>query len=332
MPTEIAVVDPVNPSASIIARAAELLRSGGLVAFPTETVYGLGADATNAAAVERIYRAKGRPATNPMIIHVGDIEAAKACSTEWPIDANRLAEAFWPGPLTIVVPASKSIAPIALAGGSTVGLRMPNNPIALALLRAVDRPIAAPSANRSETLSPTTTEHVLRTLNGRIDFILDGGPTTGGVESTVVDLSVHPPRLLRPGLVTAKTIRAHLPLLEVASGAETTEIEKSPGRSPRHYAPATPLELASDIVERVRQSTGSIAVVTFGEIKFAESSNERIVHRRLPNDPTGAARELYGVLHELDLVGLDGIVVQTPPSGDDWSAVRDRLQRASTRQ
>lgn len=330
MRTEVVAVDPTQPESAAIERAAAVLRNGGLVAFPTETVYGLGADATNPEAVARIFEAKGRPATNPTIVHVPDVDAARSCASRWPSDAERLAKMFWPGPLTIVVPAAKRISNNALAGGSTVGLRAPDNPVALALLRAVRLPIAAPSANRSESLSPTTAEHALRTLDGRIDLILDGGPTSGGVESTVIDLTVSPPHVLRPGLIGIERLREILPDVVIGADEGSLEVAKSPGRMQRHYAPKTPMELTADVERRASQVQGRIAVVTFGAPSAPLSLNKSSVHRILPNNPAGAAKDLYSVLHELDRSGVSLILFQTPPEGDDWSAIRDRLQRAAT--
>jgi L-threonylcarbamoyladenylate synthase len=330
MPTELVAVDPQRPDVAALARAAEVIRRGGLVAFPTETVYGLGADATTPAAVGRIFQAKGRPPSNPTIVHVADVAAAIQCASAWSKEADDLANAFWPGPLTIIVPvALKRIAPQALAGGSTVGLRIPAHPVALALLGAAETPIAAPSANRSESLSPTTAEHVLRTLDGRIDMILDAGPTSGGVESTVVDLSVSPPRLLRPGLIAAERLRRFLPDIEVGAKTDAIGVMKSPGRAPRHYAPTTPLELVADLASKpVAAGARRVGVVAFDESPIP--TPEGAVLRRLPGDPAAAAQSLYAILHELDSMNLEIIIVQRPPSGDDWSAIRDRLQRAST--
>jgi len=329
MTTDVAILDPQRLNTEVLKRAADVLLRGGLVAFPTETVYGLGADAMNPAAVDRIFEAKGRPATNPTIIHVADVAGAKACAADWPEEADELANAFWPGPLTIVVPAASGIAPAALAGGTTVGLRIPNHPVASALLKAVGKPIAAPSANRSESLSPTTAQHVLRTLDGRIDLVLDGGPTPGGLESTVVDLSVSPPRLLRPGLISAEQLRWYLPDLKIVLARNPSLIVKSPGLQHRHYAPKTPLELSMNVPKRrVGDPPLRIGLITFGGNKIDDA---QIVHRRLPTDAAAAATELYAMLHELDAMNLDLILVQPPPPGDDWSAIRDRLQRASTR-
>ncbi len=194
MRTEVLAVDAHVPQSDRIARAAAVLRGGGLVAFPTETVYGLGALALDAAAVGRIFAAKGRPANNPVIVHIADLKQIEQVAAEWPDAAERLARRFWPGPLTLVVPRNADVPDATTAGGPTVAVRVPAHPVALALLRAVGAPVAAPSANRSAELSPTLAEHVLRGLDGRIDLVLDGGPTAGGIESTVLDMTTSPPR------------------------------------------------------------------------------------------------------------------------------------------
>src|SRR5579864_4916197 len=196
MPCTVLTVDPQAPDAAAIAEAAALLRAGGLVAFPTETVYGLAANALSADAVSRIFAAKGRPAGNPVIVHVADAAGARALVDDWPAAAERLAERFWPGPLTLVLPRSRQVPDLVTAGGSTVGVRVPAHPVALALLHACGLPLAAPSANRSTRLSPTRAAHVLGDLGDRIDLLLDGGATPGGLESTVLDLTAAPPRLL----------------------------------------------------------------------------------------------------------------------------------------
>jgi L-threonylcarbamoyladenylate synthase len=210
MPPEILRVDPYTPAADAIAHAAHVLQEGGLVAFPTETVYGLGANALDPAAVAKIFAAKGRPATNPIIVHIATIDEASALAGAWPDVAQQLADRFWPGPLTLVLPKQAHVPDLVTAGGATVALRMPAHPVALALLRACGFPLAAPSANRSSELSPTLPEHVLRGLADRIDLLLDAGPTSGGLESTVLDLTTQPPRLLRPGLVTIAELEALL--------------------------------------------------------------------------------------------------------------------------
>src|SRR4051812_1359954 len=189
----------MSPGSNDIRRAAQVLRSGGLVAFPTETVYGLGADATNADAVAKIFAAKGRPSTNPLIVHVADAATARRYATDWPVAASRLAERFWPGPLTLVLPKAMSIVSAVTAGLGTVGLRVPNHPLALQLLQDFSGPVAAPSANRSNRVSPTTAQHVRDELGDSVDVILDGGPCAVGIESTVIDLTTAPrPTLLRP--------------------------------------------------------------------------------------------------------------------------------------
>ena len=211
METLVLKVNSVKPEPDVIRQAAEVIRAGGLVAFPTETVYGLGANGLGASAVARIFEAKGRPATNPVILHVSDASEVLNVAANWPETAGKLAAHFWPGPLTLVVPKTDRVPAIVTAGGPTVAVRCPNNPVALALIRTAGVPIAAPSANRSTELSPTRAEHVLKSLNGRIDMLLDGGACSGGLESTVVDVTGEVPHLLRPGLIT-------VPMLESVCG------------------------------------------------------------------------------------------------------------------
>ncbi len=319
----------------MIARAAEVLRRSGLVAFPTETVYGLGAAALDPVAVARIFEAKGRPATNPLIVHVTDADEARALAIAWPENAARLAAHFWPGPLTLVLPRSARVPDIVTAGGPTVAVRVPAHPVALALLRAASLPVAAPSANRSTSLSPTRAEHVLRGLGGRIDLILDCGPTPGGLESTVLDVSSEPPRLLRPGLVTPAEIEAVVgPILRPGQPRSEAPGQplRSPGMLPRHYAPHAPLEcIAEDSGRRVQELLG--AGLRVGWVMFEPAQQEQkagLIVKALPRDPVAYATELYAALHFLDEVGVDRIVVTLPPQTEAWLAVRDRLQRAAT--
>src|SRR5581483_10612849 len=241
--TEVVRVHPQKPDETAMTRAAEALRGGGLVAFPTETVYGLGANALDAEAVARIFAAKGRPANNPLIVHVPDVAAARELVTDWPETAERLAERFWPGPLTLALPRRETIPDIVTAGGPTVAVRVPAHPVALALFRAAGVPVAAPSANRSGYLSPTRAEHVLAGLDGRIEMVLDAGPVPGGIESTVLDLTGDPPRLLRPGLVSPAELEAVIGPIRTAEPAPTGGDRPlpSPGMLSRHYAPRTPL-------------------------------------------------------------------------------------------
>ncbi len=334
METKIVRVNASSPDPDVIAQAADILRSGGLVAFPTETVYGLGANALDGAAVQKIFAAKGRPASNPVIVHVAEIASARDLVAEWPKHAERLAERFWPGPLTLVLPKTKRVPEIVTAGAATVALRVPAHPVALALLRAAQLPIAAPSANRSTALSPTRAEHVLSGLDGLIDLVLDGGPVPGGLESTVLDLSEKQPRILRPGLVKPAELDAVLgPVMRPAHAwTVSSEPKRSPGMLERHYAPRTPLECVANSAARVRDLERQ--GLRIGWVAFSDDASQNrdsaAKLRLLSADPGTYAKELYAVLHELDAAGLDRIVVALPPATEEWLAVRDRLRRAAT--
>jgi L-threonylcarbamoyladenylate synthase len=338
MKTVVFTVDPLSPNAEVVAEAARQLRGGGLVAFPTETVYGLGANALDASAVARIFAAKGRPANNPLIVHVAETVDIQIVASEWPESAARLAARFWPGPLTLVLRKRDEVPVVVTAKGPTVAVRVPSHALAQALLRAAGVPIAAPSANRSSELSPTRAEHVLHGLDGRIDVLLDGGATAGGIESTVLDVTVTPPRLLRPGPIGVAELEAAIGSIErtrsvgLALPVDDSQPLASPGLLPRHYAPRTPLECvkAARSAERIAALLGERRRV--GWVTFADVGTESpgVARRVLPSDAAGYAAQLYAVLHELDTAGLDRIVVTLPPESDDWLAVRDRLQRAST--
>jgi L-threonylcarbamoyladenylate synthase len=318
----------------VIARAAAVLCGGGLVAFPTETVYGLGANALDAAAVARIFAAKGRPPNNPLIVHVPDVVSVPHVAATWPEAAGKLAERFWPGPLTLVLPKRGEVPDAVTAGRPTVAVRVPSNPVALTLLCAAAVPVAAPSANRSSELSPTRAEHVLHGLDGRIDLILDGGPTTGGIESTVVDVTCSPPRLLRPGLIGPAELEAVIGALDrgAAVNAETDVAPASPGMLPRHYAPRTKLYCEEESA-RGRAERMALQGYRIGWIPFSSPINlgpPGVLGVEMPSDPAGYSARLYEVLHELDGKGLNAIVVEMPPADDAWLAIRDRLQRAAT--
>jgi L-threonylcarbamoyladenylate synthase len=337
MRTVVLAVDPVHVNAEAIAEAAQVLRGGGLVAFPTETVYGLGANALDASAVARIFAAKGRPANNPLIVHVAGAESVHQVAAEWPESAARLAERFWPGPLTLVLRKRDVVPDVVTAQGPTVAARVPAHPVALALLRAAAVPVAAPSANRSTELSPTRAEHVLRGLEGRIDLLLDAGPTAGGIESTVLDLTTTPPRLLRPGLLGVAELEAVIgPLARgfpVGQASPPDRPLASPGMLPRHYAPRTPLECieigAEQRIAALIAEGRRIAWVTFEDSGVAPPSG--VLLRTLPAEPAGYSAQLYALLHELDVAGLDRILVTLPPDRDEWMAVRDRLRRAASK-
>lgn len=309
---------PVLPAdADAIRRAAELLRSGRLVAFPTETVYGLGANALDPDAVARIFVAKGRPPTNPLIVHVADVAQVKTIAADWPDSARRLAEAFWPGPLTIVVPKAATIPDVVTGGGPTVAVRCPAHPVAVQLLREAAIPLAAPSANRSGELSPTTAEHVAAGLGGRIDLILDGGPCPGGLESTVVDATGPVVRLLRPGLIGVTQVEAIVGSVASGNAASANAPFPAPGMMTRHYAPRTKLECAESAAE-----ADFLASVY-------ETAGLKVVRWNPTGSPGEVAARLYAELHALDAAGYDRILAALPPDADEWRAVRDRLTRAA---
>jgi len=329
MKTEVWRIDPTHPDAQLLAKAGEIVRCGGLVAMPTETVYGLAASAIDASAVERIFAAKGRPATNPVIVHVLDLDAMRPLVAYLPDSAIRLAERFWPGPLTIVAPKSDAVPAIVTAQGPTVAVRAPSHPVARGLLAAAGIPLAAPSANRSNALSPTRAEHVLRGLDGRIDLVLDAGPTPGGIESTVVDVTCSPPRLLRPGIISPSELEAVLGPIARRS-EESAGPLRSPGMLKKHYAPQTPLEVSAESEKRVRELATAGRCV--GWLRWADHVEiPGVVVLLLPGDPVGYAAGLFTALHELDALSLDRIVVEAPPEGDAWLGVHDRLSRACGR-
>jgi len=297
-------VDPVHPDPAIITDAAVRLRAGELVAFPTETVYGLGANALDAAAVARLYAAKGRPAWNPVIAHVPDHEAARALARAWPAAAERLAQAFWPGPLTLVVAKAAHVPDVATAGLDAVAVRVPAHPVALALLRAAAVPVAAPSANRFTQVSPTTAQHVVRSLGDRVPLVLDGGPCAVGIESTVVDCTGEDVRILRPGMI----------------GRESLQDALAPiGIHVRHGE-----EIVSALNER---ATGGRPVVALLRTVTLPTPTQVTA---MPSEPDTYARVLYAALHDADTAEAGLVLIEAPPEGDAaWDGVRDRLSRAA---
>lgn len=330
MPPRLVPVDPRAPDLAALADAAAVLRAGGLVAFPTETVYGLGANALDPAAVRGIYAAKGRPPGNPLIVHVAGPEMLGRVVAEWPPMAQTLADRFWPGPLTLVLPRAAGVPDEVTGGGTTVGVRMPAHPVALGLIRAAGVPVAAPSANRSTELSPTRAGHVLAGLGERVDLILDGGPTPDGIESTVLDLTTDPPTLLRPGPISlASLVKLIGPVRRRPEGPAAGPLP-SPGLMPRHYAPRTPVELFEGRAALDRRADElRRAGTAFGMVLPGSAAGPDAVV--LPDDPAGYASRLYDVLHELDGRSLSRILILLPPDTDDWFAVRDRLTRAAAR-
>ncbi len=302
------LIDP-----TLIARAVALLRAGELVAIPTETVYGLAADATNEKAVAKIFRAKGRPSTNPLIVHVADASVAKRYCTVWTDHAERLANAFWPGPLTIVLPKAPSIPDLVTAGKNTVGLRAPDHPLTLGLLRAFDGPLAAPSANRSNRVSPTTASHVREELGDAVSLILDGGACRVGIESTVIDLCTDTPTILRPGAITRDMIQSVLqtPVAQtIGVVISPDESASSPGQHLIHYAPITPA-YRFDPQDRDKIDSADAAILP------------------ITLDPDAYARQFYARLRMLDAQGLKAIYIELPPDVPAWHAIRDRILRAT---
>ncbi|HEX7446859.1 MAG TPA: L-threonylcarbamoyladenylate synthase [Pirellulales bacterium] len=339
MNTKVIAMEAAGVEPAALALAGQILRGGGLVAFPTETVYGLGANALDAAAVERIFAAKGRPATNPVIVHIADLPDVRRVAGDWPAVAEPLAARFWPGPLTLVLPKAAAVPDVVTAGGPTVGVRMPDHPVALELIRAAGVPVAAPSANRSTRVSPTHAAHVLADLAGRIDLVLDAGPTPGGLESTVIDLTVSPPRVLRPGLIAPAEIEEVIGELLVpgrlghrAAPSPSTEPVRSPGLVERHYAPSIPMEcIAADGAHRIGELCRQ--GVRVGWLAFAGANRDApagVPLIELPADPAGYAAGLYAALRALESQAVDRLIVELPPASEAWLAVHDRLRRAST--
>ena len=318
------VIDDASRRAAV-ARGAELLRAGRLVAFPTETVYGLGANALDERAVERIYEAKGRPAINPLIVHVASAASARELALDWPAAAEAVARAFWPGPLTIVVRKRTIVPDIVSAGGETVGLRVPAHPIALALLEHAEIPVAAPSANLSTQVSPTTAQHVERGLGDRVDLIIDAGPTNVGIESTVVDVTGGVPRILRPGMIAREAIARVTGSAEAAGGQDPSRTLRSPGLMDKHYAPRARLQLvpsgAMDESLGTLRDAGRVGALAFHRV-------DADVTRVMPREPDAYARLLYAALHEMDEARCDVILVERPPDTPEWAAIADRLARA----
>lgn len=337
---------------ALIHQAAQRLAAGHLVAFPTETVYGLGADALAPHAVSRIFSVKGRPADHPLIVHVADLRAAKALASAWPESAQSLAQAFWPGPLTLIVQKADCV-PMAVTGGQqTVGLRVPNHPVALALLRAFEQlgsgAVAAPSANRFGGVSPTRAQDVARSLSGRLgpsDLILDGGSCPVGLESSIVDCTVDPPRLLRPGGLPRAAIEAVVALVrsEPSKASDTgpssgaAQIPRVSGSLDSHYAPTTRLLILSrqamlarcDARQASPQPDRSTLCFCFDSGGMPRGSG--LIIEQAPTDAVDYGRSLYARLNDWDQQGFDELWLEAPPVTPEWEAVWDRLRRAAFR-
>lgn len=348
--TRVLHVDAQQPDAAIIRDAAAVLALGGLVAFPTETVYGLGAHALDESAIADLFTAKGRPPTDPVIVHVASFDELDSIAREIPPDAKRLAERFWPGPLTMIVRKRPHVSAAVTAGLDTVGVRVPAHPVAQALLRAADIPVAAPSANRFSRPSPTRAEHVLDDLRGAIDVVLDGGPTVIGVESTVLDLTVSPALVRRPGGVTVESLREVIPDVVVRGEVDHGDRPQlAPGQLLRHYAPRARMTLfigeanasAEQIAVQARSSAAAgarvgvlapeedltamaptlVPLAAAGRVRFANYGSRRDLAR--------AAHDLFAALRTLDALGVDEILASAPEPEGLGLAIVDRLARAA---
>jgi L-threonylcarbamoyladenylate synthase len=331
--TRMVAVDPVTPASSAIALAAALIRAGQLVAFPTETVYGLGADGLNPLALGRIYAAKGRPPDNPLILHLASQDQLPIVAAAVPDLAVALMQRFWPGPLTLILPKTSHVPDLATGGLATVAVRMPAHPVALALISASGVPLAAPSANRSGRPSPTIAQHVLDDLNGSLAMILDGGPTAIGVESTVLDVTCIPPVMLRPGGVSREAIEAAIGPLQ--RSPDPARQRHSPGMRYRHYRPQARLQLLRDTSPRALAAAVAAAL----------GQHRRVACLLYRLDPTGVppeviimpiggsvedyARSLFAALRSLDALGVELIIVEGVPEVGLGLAVMDRLRRAA---
>lgn len=315
--------------------AAAHLIAGEVVAIPTETVYGLAANALNPQAVSKIYSLKGRPSKNPIIVHVASREMIEDCTAAWPESARILAEAFWPGPLTLVLPRKQTVPDIVTAGGSTVGIRWPGHPFMQAVIRRCGFPLAAPSANLANQVSPTCAEHVLTGFGSAIPLIVDGGQCQVGIESTVVDVSVNPVRVLRPGMIHAGQIASLVPVqTEALNNADT--VLKSPGQLVRHYSPKAELRMLhwrdGDDLRRQLEVQGlqgkKVQIVTHSNIPSGFDNESVSV---IPHDAEAFARALYSELHQCDAKKVDVIVIETLPGTPEWQGIADRLQRAAAK-
>lgn len=321
--------------AAAVQRAAELLRAGEVVALPTETVYGLAANALDPHAVAKIYEVKGRPAHNPIIIHVAGFELARECVTQWPDAAALLARSFWPGPLTMVLPRAPGIPDLVTAGGETVGVRWPSHPFMQAVIRECGFPLAAPSANLSNSISPTNAQHVAKQLGDKIPLIVDGGQAQVGIESTVIDLVAQPPRVLRPGMIHEESLLAVLGDVRSGKGEMRGESSlRSPGLLKKHYSPKAKLRIlawrdAADL--NLQLATGPWPRATTHVIAHSNIPSGAAVGSVsvIPHDAEAFARAIYAELHRCDEAAAELIVVEALPAGAEWRAIADRLTRAA---
>ena len=315
-----------------VRRAVELLSAGEVVALPTETVYGLAANALNPEAVAKIYSIKGRPSHNPIIVHIADLPMAKRCVAAWSANAEKLANSFWPGPLTMVLPRAENIPEIVTGGGETVGVRWPAHSFIQAVIRDCGFPLAAPSANLSNAISPTSASHVSKQLGGKLQLIVDGGASHVGIESTVIDLSLRQPRVLRPGMIHAESLAAAIGegVLNEGAGDESVTL-RSPGMLRKHYSPKAKLlvlEWKSDeeLMSRTTHHASRTHVIAHTRIPSADGFAGVTV---MPRDAAAFARAIYAELHRCDEAGAEVIVVEALPNLTEWRGISDRLTRAA---
>ncbi len=342
--TKVIQVNTANAFNAAIEASVQLLSEGQVVALPTETVYGLAANALNPDAVEQIFRIKGRPAHNPVIVHVSSTTMARNCTASWPDTAQALAKAFWPGPLTLVLPKSPTIPDSITAGGNTVGLRWPSHPLMQAVIQKCGFPLAAPSANLSTQTSPTQATHVIQSLNSKIPLVVDAGPCNVGIESTVIDLTVSPPQILRPGMIHAEALQAVLGEVQTQTSKAASHTARSPGQMDRHYAPQTPVLLASwrndnDLLRQIKRArnnqnptSADLSPSTTCVICHNSPPSPELFMRvsMIPHDPEAYARALYGELHACDALRPRLLVIENVPETHPWLGIADRLHRAAT--
>jgi L-threonylcarbamoyladenylate synthase len=343
--TEVIQISPFHPEEAIIQRAAKLLQEGELVVFPTETVYGLGADALQISAVSNIFAAKERPFSDPLIVHIADFSSLEPLVVDIPPAAKQLAHTFWPGPLTLVLPTSQRVPKLVTAGMSTVAVRMPRHPVALALIRATGSPIAAPSANRFMHVSPTTAQHALADLQGRVPLIIDGGPCPVGVESTVLDLCSEVPTLLRPGGVSLEALRTVLPNVQYLQRRVSTQTEDEPQRAPGqmriHYAPAVPaylfegqtehmrVTMLAELQRRLVQGERVGVLIAEEDLPTFQGSGAAIYVLGSVTNPAQVAARLFAGLRTLEEDGVQAILCRNFEEHGLGLAIRDRLLKAT---
>lgn len=346
METKIVKINPLRPDGAKIRRAAEIIKRGRLVAFPTETVYGLGADALNRRAVKKIFRAKGRPADDPLIVHIASREDLFKIAVNIPPEAGILAKKFWPGPLTLIFKKRKIVSGEVTAGLNTVAVRMPDHAIALRLIKAAGTPVAAPSANLFGKSSPTRAEHVIKDLDGKIEMILDGGPTKIGVESTVLDLTVSPPVILRPGGLTLEKIKKFLPEVKLFFSNSAPSAKHSPSKSPgmryRHYAPGARLILIEGTVEKTikkarelfsqyrKQGKNAVIIATKETAKFYPAA-ARVLTAGSRKKISTVAKNLYKIIREADKAEVEVILAEGFNRQGLGEAIMNRLERAASK-